>query len=122
MFSEGASLDRLIQIYEADRRMRHTMLSIIEVIEVRLKSMLAYFHCEKYGPTGYLDINNFYCVHKNKINIKVVDNYLYITRKAASQKNAMTDSETFIKHHKEKKNDILPFWVYVEILTLSNSR
>jgi len=122
IFSEGASLDRLIQIYEADRRMRHTMLSIIEVIEVRLKSMLAYFHCEKYGPTGYLDINNFYCVHKNKINIKVVDNYLYITRKAASQKNAMTDSEPFIKHHKEKKNDILPFWVYVEILTLSNSR
>lgn len=119
-FTENASLDKLIQIYEADRRIRHTMLSIIEVIEVRLKSMLAYYHCEKYGPTGYLDINNFYCMDRNKINIKTVDNYLYITRKAASQKNAMTDTEPFIKHHKENKNDILPFWVYVEILTLSD--
>ncbi|WP_290367067.1 Abi family protein [Sporosarcina newyorkensis] len=119
-FTENASLDKLIQIYEADKRMRQTILSVIEVIEVRLKSMLAYYHCEKYGPTGYLDINTFNCMDRNRINIHTVDNYLYITRKAASQKNAMTDSEPFIKHHKENKKDILPFWVYVEILTLSD--
>jgi len=39
-FTENASLDKLIQVYEADRQMRQAMLSIIEVIEVRLKSML----------------------------------------------------------------------------------
>jgi len=32
----------------------------------------------------------------------------------------MIESEPFIKHHKENKNDVLPFWVYVEILTLSD--
>lgn len=119
-FTANASLDKLIQIYEADRQMRQAMLSIIEVIEVRLKSMLAYYHCKKHGPTGYLDVNNFYCTTRGRINIKTIDNYLYITRKAASQKNAMIESEPFIKHHKENKNDVLPFWVYVEILTLSD--
>jgi abortive infection bacteriophage resistance protein len=33
----------------------------------------------------------------------------------------MTESELFLKHHKENKNDILPFWVYVEVLTISDA-
>lgn len=33
----------------------------------------------------------------------------------------MTESELFLKHHKEHKNDILPFWVYVEVLTISDA-
>jgi abortive infection bacteriophage resistance protein len=121
IFLESASLETLIQIYEADRRMRHVMLSIIEVIEVRVKSMLAYYHSEKYGPIGYLDINNFSCIDNGNIDLKVINNYLYITRKADSQKNAMAESELFIKHHKENKKDILPFWVYVEVLTISDA-
>ena len=32
-FFESASLETLIQIYEADRRMRHIMLSVIEAVE-----------------------------------------------------------------------------------------
>lgn len=121
VFSEKASLDALMQIYNADRRMRHVMLSIIEVIEIRIKSMLAYFHCEKYGPIGYLDINNFSCLKDGKIDLKIVNNYLYITRKGDNQKKAMSESELFIKHHKENKNNILPFWVYIEVLTISDA-
>lgn len=34
-FFDSASLETLMQIYEADRCMRHVMLSIIEVVEVR---------------------------------------------------------------------------------------
>ena len=120
-FFESASLETLIQIYEADRRMRHIMLSVIEAVEVRIKSMIAYFHSEKYGPLGYLDINNFCCTNNGKINLPIIENYLYIARKADNQKNAMTESELFLKHHKENKNDILPFWVYVEVLTISDA-
>jgi abortive infection bacteriophage resistance protein len=120
-FFDNTSFETLIQIYEADRRMRHVMLSIIEAVEVRIKSMIAYFHSEKYGPLGYLDINNFCCTKKDKIDLSIIENYLHITRKANSQKNAMTESELFLKHHKEHKNDILPFWVYVEVLTISDA-
>src|SRR5699024_2847663 len=51
-FTTNSSLDKLIHIYEADRKMRQAMLSIFEVIKVRLKSMLAYYNSNKYVPTG----------------------------------------------------------------------
>lgn len=119
-FYKSASLDTLIQIYEADRYMRQIMLSIIEVVEIRIKSMIAYYHSRKYGPLGYLDINNFCCANNSKIDLSIISNYLHITRKADTQKSIMTDSELFLKHHKDHKNDVLPFWVYIEVLTISD--
>ena len=121
MFSDQANLDTLIQIYEADRRMRHIMLSIIEVIEVKAKSVIAYLHSEKYGPLGYKDINNFNCMNDNGINLDMVSEYQRITSKVNRQKSSMLKTEQFIKHHKENRNDILPFWVYVELLTVSDT-
>jgi len=115
VFNKDASFDTLIQIYEADRRMRHIMLSIIEVVEVKIKSLVAYYYTEKYGPLGYLNINTFNCSDsiKNKM-------YTDITTKANSQKTSITEFELFLKHHRDNKNDELPFWVYVEVLTLSD--
>lgn len=112
-FFKNATLGTLMQIYEADRRMRHIILSISEVIEVRIKSMVSHFHSEKYGPLGYQDINNLNYTSSNPT-------YLQIKTKAESQKYNLKESELFIKHHMEHKNDILPFWVYVEVLTLSD--
>jgi len=122
IFFDDATLDTFIEIYEADMRMRmrHIMLSIIEVVEVKLKSLVAYYHSEKYGPLGYLDINNFNCSESGNVNIFTVKNYLYITRKADQQKSAMAESELFLKHHRDNKNNELPFWVYVEVLTVSD--
>jgi abortive infection bacteriophage resistance protein len=120
VFFKTASLETIMQIYHADRRMRHVMLSITEVIEVRLKSIIAYYHSEKYGPLGYLDINNFRCKHHGNVDMKIIENYMQITRKANTQKSLMTESELFLKHHKQNKNDILPFWVYIEVLTISD--
>ncbi|HHX22429.1 MAG TPA: Abi family protein [Thermoanaerobacterales bacterium] len=119
-FFNSASLKTLMQIYEADRHMRHIILSIVETVETRIKSMVAYYHSEKYGPLGYLDINNFICLKNNKVDLQTVSNYLQITRKAERQKDSLKESELFIKHHTENKEDILPFWVYVEILTMSD--
>jgi abortive infection bacteriophage resistance protein len=100
--------------------MRHIMLFATELVETRLKSLIAYYHAEKYGPLGYLDINNFNCLNSNKVDMTVVNNYLQITRKATQQQNLNYDSELFIKHHKDNKNGKLPFWVYIELLTISD--
>jgi abortive infection bacteriophage resistance protein len=109
-----------MQIYEADRRMRHIMLSITEIVEVRMKSLIAYYHAKKFSPLGYLDINNFCFTRKGKIVFSKVNNYLNITRKADTQKNVMMESELFLKHHKENRNNTYPFWVYIEVLTMSD--
>lgn len=41
-FYPNASFDNIKQIYEFDKRLRHSILSLTEEIEVRLKSILAY--------------------------------------------------------------------------------
>lgn len=115
VFSNSASLDVLIDIYEADRRMRHIMLSIIEVIEVKTKALVSYYHSEKHGPLGYMNKKNF-CCSASYLN----ETYDVIIKKANSQKKNMIEFEPFLKHHKENKSDILPFWVYVELLTISD--
>ena len=119
-FFNNASLDMLMQIYEADRHMRHIILLTSEAVEIRIKSMVAYYHSKKYGPLGYLDVNNFACLQDGKIDLQAVSRYSQIIRKSKRQKDNLEYSELFIRHHKENKNDILPFWVYVEILTISD--
>ena len=120
IFFDNISIENIIQIYETDKRMRHIILSTIELVETRLKSLISYFHSEKHGPLGYLDINNFNCVNTNKVDMTVVNNYLQITRKADQQQNLSYDSELFVKHHKDNKDGMLPFWVYIELLTISD--
>ena len=120
VFFDNVSIENIIQIYETDKRMRHLILLTTELVETRLKSLIAYYHSEEYGPLGYLDINNFNCLDSNKVDMTVVNNYLQISRKADQQQNLSYDSELFIKHHKDNKNGELPFWVYVELLTISD--
>ncbi|MBP3886362.1 MAG: Abi family protein [Cellulosilyticum sp.] len=119
-FYDNATLDNVIQIYNCDKRMRHIILSITEEIEIRIKTMVAYYHSKRYGALGYLDMNNFNCKTKGRIDADAVKEYLHITRKADTLKNMMTDTEAFLKHHKEEKDGLLPFWVYVEVLTISD--
>lgn len=121
IFFQNISIENLIQIYEADKRMRHIMLSITEVVETRLKSLVSYYHAATYGPLGYLDINNFNCIDgNNKVKIMVTKDYMNIARKANQQKSLNCDSELFLQHHRDNKNGELPFWVYVELLTISD--
>lgn len=121
VFHHGITIDHLIQIYEGDKMMRHILLSNLEIIETRLKSLISHLHAEKYGPLGYLDINTFNCVSNNKVGIHVIQNYIHITRKASQQKNSNYDSERFIQHHIDNKNGEFPFWVYIELLTISDT-
>ncbi len=51
-----------MQIYEADRHMRHIILLTAEAVEIRIKSMVAYYHSKEYGPLGegHVLINTHY--------------------------------------------------------------
>lgn len=119
-FHNGITINHIIQIFEADKRMRHLLLHYLETIEIRLKALISYLHTEKYGPLGYLDINTFNCMTNNNVAINIIQDYIHITRKASAQQNANYNSEHFIKHHIDNKNGKFPFWVYIELLTISD--
>lgn len=119
-FYPNASFDNIKQIYEFDKRLRHSILSLTEEIEVRLKSILAYYHAEKYGPMGYEDVNSFHCADDNKVDADAIANFLAIQKKASHQQRRMTESELFLKHFKKIADGRLPIWAYVEVLTISD--
>jgi len=118
-FNNSISIENVIEIYEFDKRLRHAIFSVIESIEVRIKTFIAYYHAEKKGPLGYLDINNFNCHLKAKIDIGAVKNYFYLSDRIDKQKNNKNINELFLNHHNQNKEGKLPLWVCVEILTFS---
>ena len=118
VFTDDASVDKLIQIYETDRRMRHIMLSALEIIEVKIKSLIAYYHSKKHTPLGYLDQNNFRLFTLKNFNS--LDEYQKIISNAEKQKNLLIQSEPSIQHHKENKKNIFPFWVFIDLLTMTD--
>ena len=58
-YEGDVTFDKIINIYEFDRKLRNLLLEAIEVIEVSFRARLAYFHAGKYGPLGYLDPDSF---------------------------------------------------------------
>ncbi len=119
-FYENANIDNIIQIYEFDRRLRHIILTVTEEIEVRIKSLIAYYHAKIYGAIGYQDINCFHCIKDGKVISYTIKEYLNIIHKADMQKKSMTEYEAFLSHHEKNKNGVLPFWAYVEVMTISD--
>lgn len=119
-FYPNACFDNIKQIYEFDKRLRHSILSLTEEIEVRIKSMLAYYHAQEYGPMGYEDVNSFHCAENNKVDVVAIENFLAIQKKAGKQQRRMTESELFLKHFEQKTGGRLPIWAYVEVSTISD--
>lgn len=109
-FYEGVSFQNIIDIYEFDHQMRHILLKYIEIIEVRVKSIYAYEFTKIYGPTGYLDSNNF----KNTVV------HSDVMSKAEEQKEKRLPYEAYLKHFIEDLKEAVPFWAYVDLLTISN--
>lgn len=93
-------------MYEFDRKLRHIVFSAIEEIEIFLRTQFAYYHAEKYGPTGYLDEANFSAQHHHD---KFIEN---IEREIESNRNVL-----FVRHHVDRKNGVFPLWVISELFT-----
>ena len=101
---DNLSFERVYRIYEFDRKLRNLLFAAIEVIEVSLRTRLAHFHSEKYGPLGYLDASSFNSKHnadKFKQNID---------REIENNKKVL-----FVKHHIDNYDGQFPLWVISEL-------
>ena len=109
-FSREADFRNIIDIYEFDHELRHILLNYIEEIEVTVKSVYAHEFTRKYGPNGYLDSNKF---TDETIYKRIID-------KANSQKDSRLDHEAYLKHFVLELQQDIPFWAYVDLLTISD--
>lgn len=104
----NVDFSQIYRIHEFDRKLRSLLFGIVEEIELRLRSIIAYHYSHVYGALGYKDENNFDNKrHNHERMIKNIDE--------AVRKNK---KQLFVKHHIKKYDGNFPFWVIVELFTL----
>lgn len=109
-FFPQATFQNIIDIYQFDCSFRHILLENIEKIEVAVKSIYAYEFTKKYGALGYLTSANYTDAQE----------YLNIMAKANEQKAKRLSHEAFLKHFIKELKQEIPFWAYVDLLTIAD--
>ena len=105
-FLTGVKFAQAYKMYEFDNKMRNLIFSIVEEIELFLRTQLAYFNSHKYGPLGYKDKNNFGVKHNHERFQKLLNNVI-----------DTNNSTLVVKHHKATYGGEFPLWVVIEFFS-----
>lgn len=109
-FYPNTKIEDIEDIYRFDVKLRNALLEAIETLETTLKSIYAYKFSEKYGPIGYLNPKNF----RNQIE------YERIRAKVNRQVETRLMGEAYLKHFLQDLNENIPFWAYVDLLSIAD--
>ena len=104
---DGTTFERVKQIYYFDQQLRVLILSIIEDIEIHLRTELANYHSHKYGPDDYMSPEHCNPKHDHAAFLKHV--------RSCIKEN---ESTLVVQHHREKYNGRFPLWVIIEFFSI----
>lgn len=109
-FNEGTNFEYILKLHEFDRKLRHLLLIAIEIIEILIKTKIAYILAVNFGPHSHRDKGNF---NPNKINkfeewLMQCDNHI-----------SQNKPDTFVKYHFRKYGEELFIWKFVEVISFS---
>ena len=106
-FLEGVSFADLAASYEFDRKLRKILMESLELIEIQLRTSIAYHLAQKYGAFAHENISNLHITEDT-----------FIKWQSLVYDLADNSKEIFIRHFKEKYSEFpqLPIWILVEIL------
>lgn len=104
----GTTFNKLVYIYEFDKKLRQLLLSTLESIEIAFRTHIAYHHAHEYGALGYEDSSNFTSSEYHSTFLTSLDSFFDNNK-----------TELFVSHHRTKYNSVFPFWVAIEVLSFS---
>lgn len=105
-YKPNTSFNRIVRIYEFDCRLRNLIMSVIEPIEITLRTQIAYYHAHKYGSDGY----------KNSTNFENHDRHSKFLQEL-QETISNNDKILFVKHHIENYGGNFPLWVAIELFS-----
>ena len=111
-YKQDIDFKHIYKMYEFDRKIRSLIFSIIEEIELYLRTQLSYYHAKKYGALGYENKENFSMQYSHS------DFLERVYRECIKRNN----KSAIILHHNEKYDGKIPIWVlnsFFSIGTLS---
>ncbi|MFY3791684.1 Abi family protein [Ureibacillus sp. MALMAid1270] len=104
-YRNGASFNKLLSLYDFDRRLRLLLLGVLETIEIAVRTHISYETAHELGPIGYRDKDHFLDATFHQASLNELDLLIDKSRK----------SELFVKHHFEKYEGVFPIWAAIEV-------
>lgn len=108
-YEEGTTFEKILQIYEMDRKLRSILLAALEEVEITLRAAISNYHALKYGARGYLNPSSFNRTHNHQSFVARI-NHLIETN---------TDRQ-FVKHYKTQHEGKFPLWVVMELFSFGS--
>lgn len=105
-YEDGTTFEKIMQIYDMDRKLRSILIAALEEIEIALRACISNFHALKYGALGYLNPNTFTHSHNHQSFISKM-NYLV----------DCNEDREFVKHYNAKYSGKFPLWVMTELFS-----
>ena len=104
-FLDNVNFDDIYELYCFDESLRNIIMKNSEIIEIALRSRIAYEHSKLYGPLGYMQDSNF-------------ENPYYHQRFIEKLSDDIVKSDdVFVKHYKEDCDSVFPLWTAIECIT-----
>lgn len=104
---QTVSIEQLYSIYSFDAELRTLLSSIIEKIEIYLRTQTAYYFAHNYGADGYMDANNYNYKHDHVKFIGLINKTIQENRKSP-----------VVHHHIVEYGGKFPIWVIIDFFTL----
>ena len=108
-FSQAVSFQNIMEIYNFDKRLRAILLYHLETIETHFKSIYAYNFSMVNTGERYLNSSCFTDINK----------FIFLQTKIEKQKLKRITQEAYLKHF-QNTNQTVPFWAYVDLMTISD--
>lgn len=104
---DGVPFCKIVRLYEFDSKLRALLVPLIETIEIRFRSRIAYMFSERYGAEGYLESSSFSSRHDHEAFIGYIRKCIKENRQSV-----------VIKHHEGKYGGHYPLWVLIEFFSM----
>jgi abortive infection bacteriophage resistance protein len=108
-FIDQTSIYQIIRHYLHDRWLRNTLLLLLEKIEVKAKTQIAYYLGTQYGSDAFYQ--------KNLYKVKTFHDQLIAVFEQETNRNK---KDPVILHHYQKYAGKFPVWVVVEYLSFNS--
>lgn len=113
-YHEGTSIDHIYSLYQFDGRLRNIISPVIEYVEVKFRSCIAYHLANKYGAECYRDRANFNSWTSGVTGRDMFD----VFNEHVDAEIKKQSKKPMVVHHVQKYGGHFPIWVIVELLSL----
>lgn len=105
-YEDGTTFEKILRIYELDRKLRSILIAALEEIEISLRAAVSNFHALKYGALGYTNSSSFSHSHNHAAFLSKVKHLI-----------EANDDREFVRHYNRKYEGSFPLWVVMELFS-----